>query len=276
MAELREFPESQNGQQPADPPPDTLGGGSADDSAAYATGRTGEKVGSYLLMDRLGGGLMAAVYRAIDERSGQRVAIKVLLPDADAVMRQRFRQEARTHRNLHHPNIVPILEIGEGDRNGATYIAMELVESPNLSDLLEQHFRLSYADTARLLSPIALALDYASRSGVVHRDVKPSNVLLRKDLTTAVNGVQTDVLPFPVIPLLSDFGIARALDAPELTSVGRTIGTPTYMSPEQCADSHEIDGRSDIYSLGRSVLPVYCRASAVSGYDDPDLAFPCL
>jgi serine/threonine-protein kinase len=210
----------------------------------------GQTLGPYLLVERLGGGAMATVYRAVDQRTGRAVAIKVLRPDADAIMRERFRREAETHSNLNHPNIVQILDVGQVPETGLTYIAMELVDGPNLSEVMEEVLRLSPADAARILEPIASALDYACRQGVIHRDVKPSNVLLRKVHDDTPNAVRIEGLDVPVLPLLSDFGIARALDAPELTSVGRTIGTPTYMSPEQCADSHEIDGRSDLYSLG--------------------------
>jgi serine/threonine-protein kinase len=215
----------------------------------------GRQLGPYALVERLGGGAMATVYRALDQRNGRAVAIKVLRPDADAVMRERFRREAETHTNLNHPNIVQILDVGQTPEGGTTdtgltYIAMELIDGPNLSEVMEETLRLSPADAARVLAPIAGALDYACRQGVIHRDVKPSNVLLRRVHDDTPNAVHIAALDVPVLPLLSDFGIARALDAPELTSVGRTIGTPTYMSPEQCADSHEIDGRSDLYSLG--------------------------
>src|SRR5690606_18541840 len=103
---------------------------------------------------------------------------KVLLPGADDVVRARFRQEARTVSILDHPNIVHTLQVGQTD--GITYIAMELIEGTNLSDLLGEYGRLSVADSCRLLEPVARALAYAHRHQVVHRDVKPSNILLRR------------------------------------------------------------------------------------------------
>ena len=225
-------------------------GGSLDAPLPFGAPRRPQSVGPYQLVERLGGGAMATVYRAVDERTSRAVAVKVLRPDADAVMRERFRREALTHSNLNHPNIVQILDIGQDPTSGLTYIAMELVDGPNLSEVMEGVARLSPAAAAAALAPIAAALDYSCRQGVIHRDVKPSNVLLRRVHEDTPNAIRIAGLDVPVLPLLSDFGIARALDAPDLTSAGRTIGTPTYMSPEQCADSHEIDGRSDLYSLG--------------------------
>ena len=202
----------------------------------------------YRVIDRLGGGAMATVYRAVDTEADQPVALKVLAPGADDILRQRFRTEARTVSNLAHPHIVQTLRVGQV-QNTIPYIAMELVEGDSLATLLERQNQLSVADSCLLLEPIARALAYAHSQQVIHRDVKPSNILLRTVQRGDPNSIQLSVLPTPVIPLLSDFGIARALDAPELTSAGRTIGTPAYMSPEQCAGTRNLDGRADIYSL---------------------------
>ncbi len=208
----------------------------------------GRNLGHFRVGERLGSGAMAAVYRARDLILERDVALKVLLPGADDVVRARFRQEARTVSVLDHPHIVHTLQVGQTD--GITYIAMELIEGTNLSDLLGEHGRLSVADSCRLLEPVARALAYAHRHQVVHRDVKPSNILLRRVPASTPGSILLEALDYGVIPLLSDFGISLGLDSPELTAAGRTVGTPTYMAPEQAADSHEIDGRADIYALG--------------------------
>jgi serine/threonine-protein kinase len=150
----------------------------------------------------------------------------------------------------------------------ATYIAMELVEGESLGELLDRVRVLNATDAASLLAPVARALAYAHANNVVHRDVKPSNILLRRAApagAVAPDAVRLTVVESPVTPLLSDFGIARALDAPDLTSAGRTIGTPAYMSPEQCAGSREITGRADIYSLGAVLYRALVGRSPFSG-----------
>ncbi len=193
---------------------------------------------------------MASVYKATNQILEETIALKLLLPGADELTRERFRQEARTVSKLAHPNIVRTFQVGQTSADGIAYIAMELVEGQSLSSLLESSQTLSVDDTSLLLEPVARALAYAHGLGVIHRDVKPSNILLRRVEAGAPGSIQLEVLDFAVVPLLSDFGIARALDSPELTSAGRTIGTPAYMAPEQCAGTRDIDGRADIYSLG--------------------------
>ncbi|MFN8493457.1 MAG: protein kinase [Caldilineaceae bacterium] len=218
-----------------------------DDRFGDLIGRT---IGHYWVEARLGGGAMASVYRAVDQIQKRTVALKVLLPGADTVVRERFRLEARTVSTLAHPNIVATLQIGQTAAHSITYIAMELVEGSSLAELLEQKRQISVVDSCKLLEPIARALAYAHDNAVIHRDVKPSNILLRRVEGNTPGRISLSKLDFPVIPLLSDFGIARSLDAPELTSAGRTIGTPAYMAPEQCAGIRQIDGRADIYALG--------------------------
>jgi serine/threonine protein kinase/Tol biopolymer transport system component len=210
----------------------------------------GADIAHYHILGRIGGGAMTVVFRANDTVLDRTVALKVLLPGADTTMRERFRREARTAAMLEHPNIVRTYQVGQVSELALSYIAMELVNGPSLADLLERHKILSPPDVASLLEPIARALAYAHGRGVIHRDVKPSNILLQSVDKEHPLKVDATVGDGPFVPLLSDFGIARALDSPELTGEGRTIGTPAFMSPEQCAGAEVIDGRADIYSLG--------------------------
>ena len=241
-------------------------------------GMTGGQIGRYLIGDRLGSGGAASVYRGYDQIQERTVALKILSHGADDAVRSRFQHEARTVSSLRHPHIVKTLQVGDSSGDGTAYIAMELVDGDSLDQLLKRRGRLSVAECCNLLAPIARALDYAHQQEIIHRDVKPSNILLRPVDPGSFGSEQPDALSasavheaekiligspstgeyplgqtaveLPVAPLLSDFGIARALDMPELTNEGRTIGTPAYMAPEQCAGSREVTGRADIYALG--------------------------
>jgi len=225
-------------------------GGEGTTGGAGLGNLSGRQIGRYLIGRQLGSGGAASVFRAYDQVQGITVALKLLLPGADEKAYSRFRREANLAGALRHPHIVRILQIGVAPQGEVAYIAMELVEGESLADFLAERGRLRPEETANLLEPIARALAFAHSQGVIHRDVKPSNILLRPVSPGAANSIQLESLDHPVTPLLSDFGIARAIDAPELTNAGRTVGTPAYMAPEQCAGSREVDGRADIYALG--------------------------
>ncbi|MBI9051834.1 MAG: protein kinase [Anaerolineaceae bacterium] len=193
----------------------------------------GQTLGGYRLVDRLGQGGMATVYKAYEPALDRFVAIKVL-PQFfanDPGFTSRFRREAKAVAQLNHPNIVPIYSFGES--SGITYIAMQYVEGDTLKH--ERGEKLDVQAALRLLLPITRALGYAHQRGIIHRDVKPSNVLLNNEGW----------------PLLADFGLAKMAEASneKLTGTGVGMGTPTYMSPEQGQGIH-VDHRSDIYSLG--------------------------
>ncbi len=211
---------------------------------------TGRELGRYRIQQRLGRGGVTTVYQAYDTVDGFAVALKILLHGNDEKLYNRFRHEAQTAARLLHPNIVRTLRVGVTPGADTAYIAMELVEGEDLAAMLAIRRRFSPEDSCRLLEPIARALVYAHRQGVIHRDVKPSNILLRSVGADEPNNVVLDALEYPIVPLLSDFGIARALDAPELTSAGRTVGTPAFMAPEQARGQRDIDHRADIYALG--------------------------
>ncbi len=178
----------------------------------------GRQIGRYLIRHRLGGGGVATVYQADDQVLGQTVALKLLPPNPDDATLNRFRREALMAGALRHPHIVRIFQVGTSARGGAAYLAMELVEGESLASLLACQGMLQPAESCNLLEPIARALAFAHQHGIVHRDVKPGNILLRPAGLGTRHSVQLTALDHPVIPLLSDFGVARFLDAPELTS----------------------------------------------------------
>jgi serine/threonine protein kinase len=193
----------------------------------------------YYLESKLGVGGMGTVYRAGRLLIGDRVAVKVLHPArmADPHAVERFRREAQTASRLKHPNIVKVYDFGVS-REGLNYQVMELAEGESLRSLIERHGRLSETAAVEIIRQVCAALDETHRQGIVHRDIKPENILVQ----TIPGGLQVKVL---------DFGIAalRDVKASRLTRTGAVVGTPHYMSPEQCL-GEELDGRSDIYSLG--------------------------
>src|SRR5580658_2392926 len=188
----------------------------------------------YELTHLIARGGMAQVYRARDRQLDRPVALKVLFPElsVDRAFVERFRREAQAAANLSHPNIVPVFDWGED--NGSYFIVMEFVDGRPLSAVLRESGSLNPRQIATIGASVAAALAFAHRHGVVHRDVKPGNVLITADGEVKV----------------TDFGIARAMNTEEsLTQTGAVMGTAAYFSPEQ-AEGHGVDARSDIYSLG--------------------------
>ncbi|MFI5234170.1 MAG: serine/threonine-protein kinase [Gemmatimonadales bacterium] len=193
---------------------------------------------TYTVEGEIGRGGMGVVYRARDERLQRRVAIKVLPPELafQDDIRARFMREAQTAARLSHPNIVPIHDVGASD--DITYFTMGYVDGESLGGRIKRRGQLPVEDVRRIMKETADALSAAHAMSVIHRDIKPDNILL--------DGTRARVM-------VTDFGIAKALSGgtgATLTSAGVAIGTPSYMSPEQAAGEKEIDGRSDLYSLG--------------------------
>ena len=192
--------------------------------------------GRYDGLREIGRGGMAVVYAARDRRLNRDVALKVLPPELAyrADVRERFVREAQTAARLNHPSIVPIYEVDEAD--GLVFFVMALVTGESLAARLAREPRPPAAFVRTLLAQVADALAYAHRSGVVHRDIKPDNILLERLTGRAV---------------VTDFGIARAVESgARLTQTGIAVGTPAFMSPEQAMGQRDIDGRSDVYALG--------------------------
>ncbi len=211
-----------------------------DADKALAT-RLSQALGSsYTLEGEIGRGGMGVVFNARDERLKRQVAVKVLPPDLAfrEEIRLRFLREAETAARLSHPHIVPIHSVGEGP-DGLVYFVMAYVDGESLGAKLKRRGRLPPDESRRIMQETADALGAAHAFGIIHRDVKPDNILLEGSRGRVV---------------VTDFGIAKALSSTTggatLTATGVAIGTPHYMSPEQAAGDREIDGRSDIYSLG--------------------------
>jgi len=214
-------------------------------AAEFAPGRAGRQpapyapgtmIAGYRLDDRIGTGGMAMVFRARDEALGRTIALKILAPalTADGDFRERFARESRAASMVDHPNIIPVYAAGED--GGVLYLAMRYVSGGDLHSVVEREGPLSPGRAVSLLSPVASALDAAHRAGIVHRDVKPANVLV-------------DVSPGrPDHPYLSDFGLAKRDTAAGLTMTGNFVGTAGFAAPEQIS-GHPARSESDQYAL---------------------------
>ncbi|QZL09337.1 serine/threonine protein kinase (plasmid) [Streptomyces sp. BHT-5-2] len=200
---------------------------------------SGRRIAGYLLGEEIGRGGMAVVYKAEDLRLGRTVAVKLLAPELarNDTFRKRFAYESRVAASLDHPHIVPVFEAGEAD--GLLYIAMRYVAGRDLRALLDAEGRLPLATACRIAGQVASALDAAHARDLVHRDVKPGNVLIAE-------GTDSDR---PEHVYLTDFGLMKkSLSLTGFTSVGQFIGTLDYVAPEQIA-GRPVDGRCDVYGL---------------------------
>ncbi|MCD6290154.1 MAG: serine/threonine protein kinase [Anaerolineae bacterium] len=208
---------------------------------------SGKTIGKYRLLQRLGSGGMAQVYKAYHPQLDRYVAIKILHPHltTEEGFRQRFRREGRAIAALRHPHIVQVYDLDVED--GLFYIVMELVDGINLKrhlqELDEEGRLMPLSEVRHLFDGLCSALAHAHSHGMVHRDIKPSNIILRKEDMGRTAGCPG------WSPVLTDFGIARVTEASWSTASGATLGTPAYMSPEQ-GRGKPGDARSDIYSLG--------------------------
>lgn len=200
----------------------------------------GRTYGQYRIIEEIGRGGAAHVFRAYAEEDGRQVAFKALTIETDdrVAFMQRFSREATVIRALNHSGIVHVYDTGEVD--DFVYLALQLVEGGTLRQRIASE-RISTQAACQYMMQIARALHYAHLQGIIHRDVKPSNMLLDKE--------------HPGRILLSDFGTAKIINAAGLTKTGATVGTPEYMSPEQ-AEGREVDQRSDIYSLGCALYEI--------------------
>ncbi len=195
-------------------------------------GLVGTTLDSYRLVDQIGQGGMSTVYRAVDTRTQQEVAVKALSPTISSDKRfvRRFRREAGLLFRLRHPNIVPVTDYGEA--KGVVYLVMPLVLGDTLHDRLTQQ-KLSVPDLSRWIGQVSDALQFAHDQGVIHRDIKPANVMISRTGNA----------------LLTDFGLARLVEGSHSLTGSMLMGTPAYVSPEQ-GRGQMLDARSDQYALG--------------------------
>jgi serine/threonine-protein kinase len=188
-------------------------------------------IGRYQVLNRIARGGMGTLYLAWDPKLDRHVAIKVLTDDNDD-LRERFSREARSAARLHHPNIVTIFDVGEYD--GQPFIAMEYIQGETLATLIKERAPLPTVRRLEIIEQLADGLAFAHRIGIIHRDVKPANIMITRDGAVKI----------------LDFGIARIGSSSSMTMTGMLIGTLSYMSPEQGA-GRPADNRSDVFAVGR-------------------------
>ncbi len=208
-------------------------------------------IGRYEIRGTLGKGAMGAVYKGWDTRLELDVAIKVLLQTNDDTNRTeeitRFLREVKISRNLKHPNIVAVYDVGDDPDTGMPYIVMEFIKGKPLDNLMKER-KFTIREIVTFIGQVADGLDCAAQAGVVHRDIKPANMMVDPDT---------------LIPKLVDFGVAR-IEGTNATQSGTVLGTPHYMSPEQCR-GEVVDGRSDIFSLGAVLYEMLTGIKAFQG-----------
>jgi serine/threonine-protein kinase len=217
----------------------------------------------YALEREAGRGGMATVYLAHEAAGGRAVAVKAMHPElASALGQERFRREMEIVGSLSHPGIVPLLDSGRAGT--LLYYVMPFVAGESLHDRLERERRIPPGDAVGIVREIAEALGYAHSRGILHRDVKPENILLGED---------------PARALIADFGLARAIgeaDTTKLTKTGTIVGTIHYMSPEQVREDRTIDERSDVYGLGCVLYEMLTGAPPFVGRTVTDLVMKIL
>jgi len=237
--------------------------------------KPGDSIAGYTVERLLGKGGMGAVYLAKSQSTGGRYAVKILFPpeeDGRSEWRKRFAHEAEFAMKVKHKNLVAVHAAGEDPETGLCYIVMDYVSGGTLSERIADSGRIGMREAVDIVVQLADVLEVAHRAGVVHRDIKPDNIMFGADGT----------------PKLADLGVAKfshsGTQTTTLTSTGAMIGTPAYMSPEQMMNSHAVDGRADIYSLGLVLYEmlagerpnhdstvVELLAKAVNGEEMPDI-----
>ena len=205
-------------------------------------------LGRYRIVDELGGGGMGRIYTAVQSSLDRLVVIKKLSPGGGAAGIARFDHEAAMASGLQHPNIIEVFDYFK--EGGASHLVMEFIDGLDLGTIIEQQAPLHPRLAAGVARQVCAALDFAHRHGIIHRDIKPRNILVSKE------GVVK----------LTDFGVAREVGGPELTTAGMVIGTPFYMSPEQ-ASGGTVTYSSDIYSLGILIYEMVTGKKPFTGSD---------